>query len=195
MSNQDYSLTALNKFLEHAAEKGLLNPNTVAGRKAAVNKIFSILDDNENKDLRGINLDDTVRRFANLHGSGFKPDSLRVYLSRIKSTLIDFESYVENPVAFKPASAQRSSTQTNGGSKPSKNSKKRTEKSKTSSNNEHSQAHDFEAPDTDDFETFSVPVPLRKGLTLHLHNMPRDLTTKEAEKIAAVAAAYVSEAG
>jgi len=193
MSNQNYSLEALNRFLEHAAEKGLLNPNTVAGRKAAVKKIFSILDDNENKDLRTLNLDDTVRRFANLHGSNFKPDSLRVYLSRLKSTLVDFESYVEDPIAFKSTVSQRASSQSNGNAKLSKKSK--TSKPKPDTVKEGSQNIAENNATPEGIETVSIPIPLRKGLTLYLNNMPLDLTRKEADKIASVAAAYASDEG
>jgi len=37
---KDYSLDALNRFLDYALEKGLLKPETSKSRKTAVNKIL-----------------------------------------------------------------------------------------------------------------------------------------------------------
>lgn len=45
---------------------------------------------------------------------------------------------------------------------------------------------------TNSFETTIVPIPLRPGLTIEVHDLPNDLTQSEAKKIANVILAYVS---
>ena len=42
-----------------------MNPNTVAARKAAANKMLAVLDENEAADLRNIGLDEIAERFFN----------------------------------------------------------------------------------------------------------------------------------
>jgi len=56
MSEKDYSLDALNKFFDYAANKGLLKRNTAQGRKIAANKVFAVLDDNEKTDLSNVDI-------------------------------------------------------------------------------------------------------------------------------------------
>src|SRR5690606_21537934 len=95
------SRAELVKFLNYVGTKGLLSPSTVESRKASVNKVLGILSDEEAQDVAAIDLDEVMRRFANLHGQGYTADSLRTYKSRTKSAIEDFLRYVENPMAFK----------------------------------------------------------------------------------------------
>lgn len=184
MSEKDYSLDALKKFLDYAGDKGLIKQNTAISRKAAANKILSVLEPNEIKDLRKVDLQHAFERFTNKQGTGFKPSSLQVYLSRLKTAMVDFESYVDNPSGFKPAANQRSSSaKSKSGNSGGK--KKNTPELRTP------EVHENEEENTESQgDNITIPIPLRPGTTVYLKNMPLDLTEKESTKIAAILSAY-----
>lgn len=185
MTDKDYSLDALKRFLDYAAENGLLKKNTALSRKLAVNKIFSVLDSGKIDNLRNIDAKDIFNRFTNLQGANFKPASLKVYFSRLNSALVDFFSYVESPSTFKPSSPQRSSPQ-------NKNTVKRKETSRQINSHPQAQAEPETSEDWNLHQEkhIVIPVPLRQGLTVKIHNIPPDLTEREAEKLAAIVKAY-----
>ena len=81
-SGFNYSRAALLRFLDYLSSKGLMNPNTAGARKQPVTRYWEILDDDEARDVRLIDLDGLIGRFQNLKGSGYTPDSLGNYKSR-----------------------------------------------------------------------------------------------------------------
>jgi hypothetical protein len=177
------SRTELIKFLNYVGNKGLLSPATVESRKASVNKVLGILDDEEAADVSKIDLDNVMRRFANLHGQGYTADSLRTYKSRTKSSIDDFLRYVENPLGFKVGGPRR----------------ERRPKAPRVNGEEH------EAPASTPVSRPShptalpvasssiVPVPIRGDLIVYIQGLPFDLTTREAKKIANVVLAMATE--
>lgn len=97
---QDYSFDALIDFLGYLGKKGLMNRNTVVSRKASCNKVLSVLDPEELADLRNLDLDVVAQRSANLQGGEYAPKSLRVYKSRVNSSLDDFFATRKTPLIF-----------------------------------------------------------------------------------------------
>lgn len=187
MSERNYSLTGLNQFLDYALEKGLMKKETAAGRKRAANQVLGILDDHELQDLRMVDLEATASRFAILQGSNFKPSSLQVYVSRTKSAVQDFISYVDDPINFK-SSVNIRANPTNGNSKKTIKKQKDSntpaapsDKPADSIHHGHSQNVHSQAPGT-----LVFPVPIRPDLIVNIANIPSDLTEAEAAKIAAV---------
>ena len=181
MTDKNYSLDAFNRFFDHAAEKGLLKRNTAQSRKAATNKVLAVLEQSELADLRSIDLDQAFDRFQNLQGMQYKPDSLQVYLSRARTAVSDFISYVDNPSSFKSAKPQRASSKSNseaGASKKKKPKQGVTEGDGTDLDKHHDSKHVI------------VPVPLRENLTVKITNLPVDLTPAEADRLAAIVKAY-----
>lgn len=177
----NYSIQELNKFLDYLRTKGLMKADTVAARKAAVNGVLGILTPEETKDVRSLDLDDVILRFANLKGSGFKPESIRVYKSRVSSSIADFLEYRKNPVTFKPnVSGQRSSSSPKRGNKD--------EKGSIAKNRNHTSEHSEVAADEVIF-----PIPLRPDLVIRLVGIPEDLSKREASKIAAVVMALAQD--
>jgi hypothetical protein len=170
------SRAELLKFLDYVGSKGLLSPSTAESRKASVNKVLGILSDEEAADVAKIDLDDVVRRFANLHGQSYTADSLRAYKSRTKSSIDDFVRYVENPLAFKVGGAKRTPR-----SKPAKDP-----------NGSHEDATANVAPpssrstQTPSTGSGILPIPIRADLTIHIQGLPYNLTSREAKKIANV---------
>jgi len=170
------SRSELMQFLTYVGAKGLLSPATVESRKASVNKVLGILSDDEAEDVSKIDLDEVIRRFANLHGQSYTTDSLRTYKSRTKSSIDDFLRYVENPLAFKVGGPKRTpkakrvkESLENGAAEPAGSaSTVRTESVTPSAG------------------TGIIPIPIRSNLTVHVQGLPFDLTSVEAKKIANV---------
>lgn len=186
MAGKDYSLNALNNFFEYAAKKGLIKENTAMSRKRATNQILSILDQHELVDLREVDINHTFDRFQNLQGTGFRPESLRVYKSRFRKALADFFAYTNDPATFKPIGIQRSSP------KAKKESAPREQMTTTGSGEGHRTPKPLseQGSTLHSDKSISIPVPLRAGLTVSIHNIPADLTSQEAERLAAIVRAY-----
>ncbi len=145
------------------------------------NNILGILTAEEAKDVRALNLDEVAVRFANLKGSGFKPNSLRVYKSRVSASLADFLEYRKNPMTFRPSgSGQRNSAF----SKREKNENPPAAIKK----NEPQVSAEVNS------EEVIFPIPLRPNLVIKLVGVPGDLTKREATKIANVVMALAEDA-
>lgn len=169
------SRSELMQFLNYVGAKGLLSPATVESRKASVNKVLGILSEEEAEDVSKIDLDEVIRRFANLHGQGYTADSLRTYKSRTKSSIEDFLRYVENPMAFKVGGPKRT---------PKAKRTKDAENGNVEQSNIRAPAH---APAiTPSAGSGIVPIPIRADLIVHVQGLPFDLSITEAKKIANV---------
>lgn len=175
-------------FLDFLSEKGLLAKATAQSRKASANKVFAILDADEAQDVTTIDLDALMYRFSNLEGQNYKPQSLQVYKSRIRSALDDFISYKEDPLSFRPALQSRAR-----GAK--KSSPVVIEPTKVGSGKDVNVQERSPSPGpiqtrpSDDI----LPIPLRHGLTVKIAHLPFDLTAAEAKKIANIILAHATE--
>src|ERR1700730_1871557 len=88
------------KFLEFAGKKSILNEHTVNCRLTACNNLFSILNEGEdNVDYMLQNLDLLINRFRNKH-SNVQASTLKVYKSRLKSSLEDYQAWSKDPIAW-----------------------------------------------------------------------------------------------
>ena len=192
---KDYSLDALNRFLDYALEKGLLKSETAKSRKTAVNKILEKITDEQRADVRKIDLDLEADHFANRQGAGYIPASLQTYKSRARTALADFEAYVDNPMTFKPAGANNGKAASKSGAgsavrkpKPGK-AKEATEVNKSVQPATAAPAASLPAVE----EGLTFPVPIRPGMIVQLRGVPFDLTAAEAEKIAQVVKALATK--
>jgi hypothetical protein len=172
----------LTKFLNYVGTKGLLSPATVESRKASVNKVLGILSEDEAKDVASIDLDEVMRRFANLHGQQYTADSLRTYKSRTKSSIDDFVRYVENPMGFKVGGPKRQPRAKNAqpNSKPS-------EKIDTPPPAPHA------GPAMPAASSSIIPIAIRADVVVHIQGLPLDLTPREAKKISNVVLAMAMD--
>lgn len=181
--NASKSRAALLEFLDYLARKGLMNKTTALSRKAAVNNVLGILDEEEADDVSILDLDDAMMRFRNVYGMKYTPDSLSTYKSRVKSSIEDFLSYRENPMAFKVGRS------TNG--------KKAVDRHK-SGESRTSELVAKQLPLTVERATPSasptiLPIPLRADLIIYIQGLPYNLTSSEASKIANVVKAMAVE--
>lgn len=182
---RDRSRQKLLEFLDYLANKGLMAKPTVAARKAAANKILGILTDEEAADVVELDLDQVVKRFQNLAGQNYTPASLSAYRSRLRSAIDDFDSYVENPLGFRPSVQAREK-------RPKPDGKKDKPVAENSD-----QTADFERPSQRSPAPLSntiLPIPIRSDITIYVQGIPFDLTESEAAKIANVIRALATPA-
>lgn len=138
------------------------------------------MDEEEAADLRNLDVDDLMTRFANLKGGEFTPGSLNTYKSRFSAALKDFLRYKNDPLSFKPGIAQRTRKSTKG----------KLNKSSTSVIQEEPPAYLIH-PSRDTQESIVFPIPIREGVTVKIAGLPSNLTKNEALKIANVISALV----
>lgn len=164
-------------FLDYCKDKGLLKPPTAEARKAAVNQVLGILHDDEAGDVANLDLDLLLRRFQNLHGKRYTPDSLKTYRARVKNSIEEFLRYLQNPMDFQPnaSAAPRKLRLVKGAA--AKPSRKGAEVS-----TDTVPRPNLPAP----MSTSTLPIPLRADLTVLVHGLPFDLSLAEAKKIANV---------
>jgi hypothetical protein len=172
--------TELLEFLEYLAKKGLMNPTTARSRKAAASGVLGILTDDEAADISNIDLNEVMRRFSNLNGTKFTPDSLATYKSRTKSAIDDFLRYKENPLAFRAATPTGSRA---ARTKPAL----QTESERKPTSSEVSAAPVKPEPVSRPLAVDNiVPIQVRADLTVYVQGLPFDLSQIEARKIANV---------
>ena len=160
-------------LVEHwtwAAEKGLMNKNTAAGLRAACAQVLSVVDDWESADLRGLDVDETLRRFQNLRMKDFKPQSLEVYKRRFRQAFLSYSSFLANPTAWKPTLHERVA---------------RAEGSR-------SEQHAPPEEASGGARLIDYPFPLRDGVTVRL-SLPRDLKREEVRRLAAFMSTLASD--
>ena len=78
---QNRSRSDLMRFLDYIGEKGLVSATKASARKTAVSKVLAVLDDEESEDVIGLDIDEVMSRFNNLHPHQFAPESLQAYRS------------------------------------------------------------------------------------------------------------------
>jgi len=164
----EFSKDSLIDFLSYVGEKGLMNLATAQSRKASVNAFFSILQPEELQDIRKLDLDEVARRFQNLRGTEYRPESIKVYKGRVSNAINDFKRWKADPSNFKIAN---SSAKPSTSLKPKELAKQKTpEIQKTN----------------EDIQTVVFPVPIRDGVVVRISGLPSDLSKAEAMKIANV---------
>jgi hypothetical protein len=178
----DYSREAVIAFIDYASDKGLTNKNTAASRKVSVSSMLGILDEHEAQDVRGLDIEDLVKRFHNLYPTKYSPESLRVYRSRLKSTIDDFLRYRENPTSFKTSTPMK-------GAKPTA---KRSHEQPAAANLPAVMAPQPQQPISQARATINLPIPLQGACVVTINGIPVDLTEQEAKRIANVVMALAS---
>lgn len=177
MTPKNYSEANLLQFIRSSAVSGLINPSTAVSRKKAAEQLLTQLNTIEKQDLRQLDVDALCSRFHKLQGSTIREESLEVYKNRLKATLKDFISWVDDPVSFIPGhSEQPGATQKSARRLPT---------------TEAERAREELALNLPDNPTGIFPIPIRQNQVVYLQNVPLDLSRKEAQKIVAVVQALV----
>lgn len=91
------------KFLEFAGRKSILNEQAINCRLTACHNLFSVLNEDEDStDYILQNLDLLINRFRNKNNN-VRASTLKVYKSRVKSSLEDFRAWSADPFAWERA--------------------------------------------------------------------------------------------
>ncbi|MBV9158845.1 MAG: hypothetical protein JO097_21475 [Acidobacteriaceae bacterium] len=182
--NGKKSREAVLEFQDYQASKGLLARGTAMARKIALGKVLGILNEDEAQDVTKVDLDDLMLRFSNLQGKDYTPGSMMTYKSRVKAALEDFDSYLANPLGFRPSVNRRDKgvkADRSGVSKKVGSSRAAVQPSAETLESTTSK------PVGVGFAAENIlPIPLRADLTVRIQGLPFDMTKAEAEKIANV---------
>jgi hypothetical protein len=165
-----YSADDLLEFLDHAGNKGLMPAATCQALAVATRNVLGILSDAEKADLRQLDLGAAIERFTNKRAKDFNPSSLKEYGRRIRRAVDLFLSWRDDPANFTVK------TRTTTG--PFKRDTELGRDEPMSRETSTEQAPDEVAG------TYRSAIPIRPGLVVTLVNVPNDLTSAEAERIA-----------
>ena len=180
MSAEDYTPESLLNFLRHSTIEGLLNPSVAKSRINAVEQLFVELNENEQQDIRVIDVDVLCSRFHKLHDSSIRPEVIELYNKRVKAALVDYLAWLDNPKSFFSI----------GGDSIRKD--KRYQASEKEKSFEQKALEEITLATSEQAnDIFSIP--LREDLTVFVQNLPLDLTKAEAKKISKVISALVAE--
>lgn len=95
------------KFLELTARKSILNEHAVQCRLSACHNIFSVVEEQEdNIDYILQNLEVFIHRYRTKNNVS-NDATVRVYKSRVKSSLEDFKAWCADPFLWERAQAQK----------------------------------------------------------------------------------------
>lgn len=160
-------------FLDYAAEKALMEPNSAAAQKTAVQKVLGMDGDLSQIDVATLDVDEQLRRFEIKFKSKFTPGSLNTYGSRIRSAVSNFLAWSEDPASWKPS--RRAPRASADGKKVRQVTKQTIEDDESPSPS---------SPPTFESRTRLVdyPFPLREGLRIRLA-LPEDIKRAEVRRI------------
>lgn len=164
-----YSADDLLEFLDHAGDKGLMPAATAQALAVAARNVLAILSDVEKADLRQLDLETAVKRFTNKRAKDFNPASLKEYGRRVHRAVSLFLAWREDPANFTVKTRTTSASRKKG----------------KGTANDQPVARDAKEQALDEVAgTYRSSVPVRPGHVVTLVNIPNDLTTAEAERIA-----------
>jgi len=163
-----------------AAKKGVMNPNTAGGLRAACTQVLSVFEEGpESVDIRNLDMEGTLRRFENLKRKDFKPQVLEVYKTRFRQAVKSYLEYLDDPGGWKPATRERAAqSERNGRSK----SKEVAQKPASGSFEPSTPAPAL--PLEQKGRVIDYPFPLREAVIAHLW-LPADLKRADVKRLIA----------
>lgn len=178
----DGTAAGLLSFLDWTIERNELVPVTASSYRTAARRVLETEGDPALIDLRKLDVDELLRRFANRTRGDFKEQSLATYEQRFRNALAMYLTYLEGG-DWRPAKrASRSSDKRRP--TPVKGPQRA---ASSGSNDEGSPAaRPTRAHGAPAMITF--PLPIRAGVRGQLV-VPEDLTAQEAQRISQVVAA------
>ena len=170
-----YSLEDLLDFLSHTGKKGMMPAATSTALGVAARNVFGVLDPEEQENIGALRLADVIRRFNNKRAKDFNSGSLKEYARRVNRAVELYEQWKENPADFsvktRSTGKRRNTTNTN-----------RTENQKIEVSTPET-AIPIQAPPIKQ-GTYQSSFPVGAGRVITVSNIPEDLTSSEAEKLA-----------
>lgn len=187
VSDTRFSRTSLFEFIDYVDKKGLVKHSAARNWRSATKQLLSILNNDEAADLRSIDVDELISRFANIKGTKMTQATMRVYRTRFATAITNFISWAEDPVNFKP----------NVNSRVISKAVAKTQKPKKTDETWRPQLADHlttsTTPTKSAPDSVIFPIPLADGRIVTVHNLPNNLLSKDAEKICAVIRALATD--
>ena len=171
------TLNDLIEFLTIAERQGFKNPNTVQGLKTACNKLFSILEpDQQTVQYVSENLATIKVRFQNLN-KDVRGQTADVYVRRAEQVIAEYRHWKEDRAGWERDAAASARPAGSDGEKP----KQKTEKPKQQTTSEAPKPQ--AAANEDDTDGRWVTVPLPSGFEVRVR-IPRQVQLAEVRRIA-----------
>ncbi len=176
---QGHAVEDLLGFLEHAGKRGLMPVATAQALAVAARSVFSVLDDTERANLSLDDLDDVVRRFNHQRSGDVNPGSLKEYARRVRRAVEMYRRWKSDPANFSVKTRVTVASQKAGGRSavpsgpPVEREPEATEPPSSLSGSA------IMTP-----SGFQTAFPVRAGHVVTVSNIPLDLTTAEAERLA-----------
>ncbi|MFZ1701885.1 MAG: hypothetical protein WBO10_05380 [Pyrinomonadaceae bacterium] len=172
----NYSLEDLLDFLSHTGNKGMMPTATSRALAVAVRNVFGVLDEDEQKNIGELDLNSVIKRFNNKRAKDFNPGSLKEYGRRVQRAIELYEQWKENPAEF---SVKTRST----------GARRKTGRTTQTDINHHEPAPSSATYPVTPIPpgrrgTFQSSFPVGPGRVVTLSNIPEDLTSGEADKLA-----------
>lgn len=169
------------KFLEFVGRKSILNEHAVNCRLTACNNLFSVLNEEEDSiDYILGNLDLLINRFRNKNNN-VRASTLKVYKSRVKSSLEDYQAWSADPFAWERAITDKAKAQ-GLESRKEKKPKPSTKKAKNEAPEEDEAVVDAPGP-VSSKSVRQVSFPIRKDFSIEMNLPAEGLTLKELHRI------------
>ena len=149
---------------------------TAQALAVATRNVFSVLDDDERANLPLDDIDAIIRRFNNKRARDFNPASLKEYGRRVKRAVDLYLRWREDPANFTVKTRA-----TNAGRRRERGPSTRAPESLPNTPvSEEVENH----PTTSSLAGYQTAFPVRPGHVVTISNIPHDLSTAEAERLA-----------
>ena len=182
-----YSLDDLLEFLDHAGDRGMVPAATATALAVASRSVLSSLSDDEKHDLASQDLEAVIRGFQKKRAGEFSPSTLKEYGRRLRKAVSLYQSWREDPANFSVATRNTNAGKgrADGGTIGVREGEGMVPGMTDLSQGGGMRHAAYEAvaqPATPG--TYSTAVPIRPGVVVTLMNVPHDLTSAEAERLA-----------
>ncbi|HLV26169.1 MAG TPA: hypothetical protein VKZ41_07630 [Gemmatimonadales bacterium] len=167
-----YSMGDLEDFLDHAGDRGLMPAATAKALAVAARNVFGVLTEEERQDLSQLDMSSVIKRFTNKRARDFNPSSLKEYARRVNRAVDLYAQWRADPANFTVK------TRTTAGTRKKERNHAAAEPSEFAATGSSSSL----PPQAEGGYQSSIPV--RPGFVITLVNIPPDLTTAEAERLA-----------
>lgn len=175
MTNK-YSLEDLLDFLSHTGNKGMMPTATSRALAVAARNVFGVLDEEEQKNIGEVSLEAVIKRFNNKRAKDFNPGSLKEYARRVQRAVKLYEQWKENPAEFSVK------TRTTGTHRKSREATQNNVNNDVTPTNIVATTVAQVSPSH--HGTYESSFPVGAGRVITVSNIPKDLTSSEAEKLA-----------
>jgi hypothetical protein len=176
-------------FLDSTWKRGLVRQNHAVATRRSCKEVLETVEgeDWESKDIRDLDLDDTFNRFETLRAVDYTVGSLMTYRSRFRKGVTMYREFLKDPGGWRPEKKAKSN-----GSIPARRKAAQPKAEAPEADAAVDGAPQVESASKDtghaqrpDLMTYPFPLRRAGGVIFATLTLPHDLTTKEAERIAA----------